>query len=543
MYRNLVKGRQVVVSTPIFYINASPHIGHLYTLMLSEYIKRAHLTNGNRTLLTSGTDEHGEKVYRAADKHRLDIHKYVDQQAAVFHDMIHKYVLDVDYFLRTTQQSHVDMVNEIWNLLVQKGFIKKENYEGWYSIREETFYQTRDLIEGQGGQYFTKEGDPVEKVTELNYMLKAKDVIKNPAQFIEEFSIFPSKKRNLLNEENFRDISISRPVSRVRWGVHLKSDPSCVAYVWFDALINYITALREIKMMDQNYRMSHPTTLINVVGKDIIKFHGVMFPIINKMAGMHFDQTVVCHDHWLHGGRKMSKSYANVVDPFHLLKGDHAHDHEKLKLYFLVHGPYNFDIDFSEDQIEVTYHTFIDKIVNCYSRVFSEGFQKNVDYEHLADEVELTPELREFMAEVSLHHKKVADSVSLENSPEAVWHHLLHYFDHVNNSITKFAPWTIKDSKKKTALVSVLVSALQYPLPFIYLFLPSYYKDLSSALLHEWPLADREHGRVDDFIPANLEETEDFEKFWRIQKSKAKLVVDHGLHSRQAFLREKVANK
>lgn len=526
-----------MVSTPIFYINASPHIGHLYTLVLSEYIKRAHLTNGNRTILTSGTDEHGEKVFRAAEKKHMDIHPYIDAQADVFKDLIHRYVIDVDYFIRTTQSSHLDMVNEIWNLLVQRGYIKKENYEGWYSVREETFYQTRDLIEGQGGSYFTKEGDPVEKVVELNYMLKAKDFIKNPAQFIEEASIFPSKKRNMLNEENFRDVSISRPTSRVRWGVKIKSDPSCVAYVWFDALINYITSLRELKLMDQHYRMSHPTTMINVIGKDIIKFHSVMFPVLNRMAGMPFDQSVVCHDHWLHGGRKMSKSYGNVVDPFSLLQGDQAH--EKLKLYFLVHGPYNFDIDFSEDQIEATYHTFIDKIVNCYSRVFSAGFQKNVDYEHLADEVELSADLKQLMAEVSEYHLKVADSVSLENSPETVWNNLLHYFDHINNSITKLAPWTIKDSKQKTALVSVLVSALQYPLPFIYLFCPSYYKDLSAALMHESPLAAGEHGRVDDFIPASLKEEDDFIKYWHVQKSKAKVIVDSGLHHRHMFLREK----
>src|SRR5205823_6499032 len=150
--------------------------------------------------------------------------------------------------------------------------------------------------------------------------------------------------------DNIRDISISRPISRVHWGLKIHSDPTCVAYVWFEALINYITLLRELNLTEHNWMLKQPTTMINVVGKDILKFHSVMFPIINKMLGLKFDHKVVCHEHWLRDGKKMSKSFGNVVNPFDYLNGD-RYAIERLKLYFLVFGPYHIDMGFSEEQM------------------------------------------------------------------------------------------------------------------------------------------------------------------------------------------------
>ena len=523
-----------MVATPIFYINAAPHIGHLYTLALAEFVKRAHLANGCQTFLTTGTDEHGEKVVRAAAELRRRLEDHVDVQAQVFRDLVHRCHVDADYFIRTTDSAHKEQVNKIWDLLLSKGHIKKETYSGWYCVREESFMQERDLIQDAAGKLFTKDGDLVERVEELNYMLKAKEFIIDPAKFIEEQIVFPSKQKHRLNEDNIRDISISRPISRVHWGLRINSDPSCIAYVWFEALINYITLLKELRLMDNSWVMKQPTTVINVVGKDIIKFHSVMFPIIKNMAGLHFDQTVVCHEHWLRDGRKMSKSYGNVVDPFELLQGNHAI--EKLKLYFLVYGPYSADADFSHEQMDALFGTFIDKIVNCYSRVFSHGFQKNVNYDHV--NTDLSPELAKFVAEVSMNHRKFADSVSLETPPEYIWFNLVHYFEHVNGAITHFAPWTIKDPQYKSTVLSLLVSALQYPLPFLYLFVPSFYKDVTNALLLESPLGSKEHARVDD-VMGDVDPENSFKRFWLQHLSRTRQVVDHGINNRSIFLRER----
>ena len=469
MFSKIIKNRSVILTTPIFYINASPHIGHLYTMFISDYIKRVLILNENEVVLTSGTDEHGEKVRRAAEIKGVGIREHVDVSSKVFRELARKFDVDLDGFIRTTEEDHMNTVNDVWEIMQGKGYIQKEVYRGWYSIREETFFHERDLRKDENGNLVTEEGDPVERVEEENYVLKSLGFVKEPAEFIERSKVYPSKQKSrLIGLVGFRDVSISRPVSRVRWGVSLRSDPSCVVYVWFDALINYLTLSKRFKLMEEDYSLNKDTVMINVVGKDIIKFHAVMFPIINNMLGLDFDHRIICHEHWLKDGRKMSKSYGNIVDPDSLITSSQSV--EELKLYFIVYGPYNSDSDYSEKQMVGLYNNFVDKIVNCYSRVFSPGFLKNTDFSSLDTRTLL--EDTGFVKDVEANLENVLGYVDFEKNPEEAWNSLLKYYDYLNNSITLQTPWKIKDKEQKTAVISRFIAALIYPLPLLYLFVP-----------------------------------------------------------------------
>ena len=252
----------------------------------------------------------------------MAIKDYVETQAEGFKRLVSQYRLAVDRFIRTTDADHQEVVNDIWDRLVGKGYIKKELYKGWYCVREETFFQERDLVKTKDGSWNTEEGDAVERVEEENYILKMKDFLDNQKFESQDQNIYPSKQKSRLKDLPSRDVSISRPITRVQWGIKLRNDSSNVIYVWFDALINYITLLRHFgfinKDLSSNQNLSRPV-LINILGKDILRFHSVMLPSISSMSGIDFEHHLVCHDHWLKDGRKMSKSYGNVVDPEYLL--------------------------------------------------------------------------------------------------------------------------------------------------------------------------------------------------------------------------------
>lgn len=523
MFKRLVSNSKVLVTTPIFYINGAPHIGHLYSIVLCEYLKRVHKMNGNQTYMSTGTDEHGEKVLKAAISRELDILTHTEQNSQVFKDLLIRCEVDHDQFIRTTEADHKVVVNKLWETLQAKGYIKKEKYRGWYSLREETFYNERDLLKDTFGRMVTVEGDLVEQIEEENYMLKMKGYLPDAASFIRESAIYPSgHKSKLTNLLDVRDVSISRLKSKLNWGVHLDSDPSCVVYVWFDALINYITVARRLKLLNEGtLEVNEPFTMVNVVGKDIIKFHGIMFPIINRMSGMGFAHQIVCHEHWLKDGRKMSKSLANVLDPDYYLA---KYSPEQVKLYLIVAGPYNQDTDFSETLLVNLYNAFVDKVVNCYFRVFATSFLKDTDLSQaLNGDVELSETDQPDWMELGTLYRQIVDGVGLEAAPEATWNAIILYFDTVNNWMSKAQPWKMKDRHYKSLYVLRLLASLLHVVELLYLFVPSFHRDLRPGL-------------------GLMHQCADLELFFQRNKGSFPAVVQHVILNKECFRRHKLCS-
>lgn len=326
-----------MVTSPIFYVNAEPHIGHLYSIVLTDSIKRWFEFRGEDALCITGTDEHGLKIQEAASRARKSEQKFCDDVSIKFKNLFDKADISYTDFIRTTEPRHHVAVQAIWKRLKERGYIYKGTHEGWYSVSDETFYpatQVEQVIANDGSKAMVAKetGKRVEWTSEDNYKFrlgKTKDALlqwleNNPDAIIPKpqyNSILQSIKTNAL--ESLADLSISRPRSRLSWGISVPDDPEHVVYVWLDALTNYLTVTGYPwnDRRDEVYKTSKNAwpADCHVVGKDIIKFHAIYWPAFLIAADLPLPSRIVSHAHWLQDNTKMSKSLGNITPPTPLI--------------------------------------------------------------------------------------------------------------------------------------------------------------------------------------------------------------------------------
>jgi methionyl-tRNA synthetase len=321
--------KRFYITTAIFYVNGQPHLGHAYEMVIADVIARAHRSLGQETFFLSGLDEHGQKVQQAALAEGKTPQAYCDELAAIWQAFAAKLELTNDDFVRTTSARHKQVVQTILSKLHAEGHFYKEVYRGFYSAREETFLTDKDRR--PDGTFDPAYGDVVE-LDEENYYFRLKDHQQWLIDYIEQNPTFvsPPTRRNevlgFLKNNVLEDLCISRPASRLNWGIPLPFAPDFVTYVWFDALSNYITvpaAQGDPGVPDSlnpqpstlNPQLSLWPADIHLVGKDIVKFHAVYWPIMLKAMGAALPKQVLVHGWWQKDGHKMSKSTGNVVDP------------------------------------------------------------------------------------------------------------------------------------------------------------------------------------------------------------------------------------
>jgi methionyl-tRNA synthetase len=321
--------KRFYITTAIDYVNGQPHLGHAYEKVVADVIARVHRSLGQETFFLTGLDEHGQKVQQAAVAAGKTPQAYCDELAAIWQAFAAKLELTNDDFVRTTEPRHKQVVQTILSKLHAEGQFYKEAYQGFYSIREETFLTEKDRR--PDGTFDPSYGEVVE-LKEENYYFKLKDHQQWLIDYIEQNPTFvaPPARRNevlgFLKNNVLEDLCISRPASRLNWGIPLPFDSDFVTYVWFDALSNYITipaaqgdpgvpsSLRPQPAVP-NPQLSLWPADIHVVGKDIVKFHAVYWPIMLKAMGAPLPKQVLVHGWWQKDGQRMSKSTGNVVDP------------------------------------------------------------------------------------------------------------------------------------------------------------------------------------------------------------------------------------
>ncbi|XP_058807350.1 methionine--tRNA ligase, mitochondrial-like isoform X2 [Phymastichus coffea] len=354
------------ITTPIFYVNAVPHIGHLYTAVVSDCIARYNLMQGHVTFLNTGTDEHGNKVEQAAKLLNMPVDTYCDKVSSDFREMCDDFEVGYTNFIRTTDAVHKATVHYFWKLLEEKNYIYKGKYSGWYCVPEEAFLSNQDLIEkktssGKSVKVSAESGHVVEWTEEDNYKFRLssfqddlkhwlKDVFyKIVTQWIEEGSCLT-------------DLSVSRPISRAPWGIPTPSDPNQTVYVWMDALVNYLSSLG---YPQKKYKEFWPPTT-QIIGKDILKFHGVYWPAFLIAAGLEPPKTLYCHSHWTVNGEKMSKSKGNVIKPFDAAE---KFTIEGLRYFLLRESVPHNDSDYNEERaLNVLNSELADTLGNLVSR-------------------------------------------------------------------------------------------------------------------------------------------------------------------------------
>ncbi|KAG8872530.1 methionyl-tRNA synthetase [Tulasnella sp. 331] len=367
------------VTTPIFYVNAAPHIGHLYSGVLADTLARyARLRNPDREVVfCTGTDEHGMKIQRAAADKGVAPEPFCDSVSQTFRDLASAANISHTRFIRTTEPVHYRAVEHLWRELVARGWIYKGHHSGWYSVSDEAFYaanQVMDVHDGDESYKVSKEsGSRVEWISEENYKFKLSAFQGKLGQWLEDNpkAIVPSSRWKEVHDAlldistPLEDLSVSRPSSRLKWGVPVPDDPDHTIYVWVDALANYLTAIGYPQRT-----VAWPAD-VQVIGKDIVRFHAIYWPAILMALDLPPPKTLLAHAHWTMDRQKMSKSRGNVADPFEAIR---VYGVDSVRYYLMRNAAIIDDSDWSADQIVKHHRRDLTGILgNLLARISSAG--------------------------------------------------------------------------------------------------------------------------------------------------------------------------
>ena len=448
--------RRVYLTTPLYYVNAEPHIGHTYTTVIADTLARWHRTRGDATLLVTGTDEHGDKIAQAAAAAGATPKAHADRISKVFRDTWDACGISYDHFIRTTDDYHVRTVQEILRRIEAAGDIYFSSYGGLYCYGCERFYTEKELVDGKCPDHQVA---PT-YIEEENYFFRMSryqqrlidDLTEHPQR------IEPERYRNevlaMLRGEALGDLCISRPKARLSWGIELPFDDRYVAYVWVDALTNYVSALQHIRPneFDEYWPQAE-----HLIGKDILKPHGVFWPTMLMSAGLPLFNRLHVHGYWNHGESKMSKSLGNVIRPLEMKQ---RFGMDAFRYFLLREMAFGQDATFSEDAFITRVNAdlangvgnLVSRTLAMQQRYFAGAVQPLG--EPTSDDHALAAAFRSARDEVA----SFTEQLAFHRALEALWRAI----DHANKYITATAPFTLaKDAAGKPRAGAVLHNLLE----------------------------------------------------------------------------------
>jgi len=339
--------KRFYVTTPIYYVNAEPHIGHAYTTIVADFLKRFYTMLGYETFFLTGTDEHGDKIVKAALQNNTQPQEYTDKISAIFKEQWKSMGIEFNDFIRTTEERHKKVVQHVLQKVYDNGDIYFGSYGGYYCFGCERYFTEKEMVDGKCPDHQKK----LEYIHEENYFFKMSKYQQWLIDYIHEHTDFirPERYKNevlaMLEGEALEDLCISRPKARLAWGIPLPFDTNFVTYVWFDALINYISA---IGYPDSDLFKNFWPVSNHLIAKDIVKPHGIFWPTMLKAAGIEPYQHLNVHGYWNMESTKMSKSLGNVVTPSQLLE---KYGNDQIRYFFLREMTFGLDAKFSEEAI------------------------------------------------------------------------------------------------------------------------------------------------------------------------------------------------
>ena len=342
------EAKKFYITTAISYPNGQPHIGHAYELIATDALARFKRLDGYDVFFLTGTDEHGQKMLQTARKEGMEVRDLADRNAGRFRDMTLALNASNDDFIRTTEERHYRTVQELWRRMEANGDLYKDSYAGWYSVRDEAYYDESETeLRGDKVRY-GPQGTPVEWVEEESYFFRLSAYGDRLLKLYEEHPEFigPDTRRNEVVsfvKQGLRDLSMSR--TTFDWGIPVPGDEKHVMYVWVDALTNYVTATG---WPDEDERNAYWPADLHIIGKDIVRFHTIYWPAFLMSAGLPVPKRVFGHGFLFNRGEKRSKSVGNVVDPFDLAKG---YGVDQVRYFFLREVPFGQDGNYSHEAI------------------------------------------------------------------------------------------------------------------------------------------------------------------------------------------------
>ncbi len=470
----------IYLTTPLYYVNAEPHLGHTYTTIIADTLKRYHRSQGLQAFLLTGTDEHGDKIAQAAKENGTDPKAYADRISALFRSTWDTCGISYDYFIRTTDTYHKQTVHEILQKIYDAGDIYFGEYGGHYCLGCERFYTEKELVDGKCPDHQTEP----KYIQEKNYFFRMGKYQQQLLEHIQSKPDFiqPEQYRTevlAFLREPLEDLCISRPKSRLDWGIPLPFDGDYVTYVWFDALINYVSALEQLG--GDSFQTYWPRAN-HLIAKDILKPHAVFWPTMLMAAGLPCYEHLYVHGYWIMDSGKMSKSLGNVVSPLDMKQ---RYSMDAFRYFLLRDMVFGQDAVFSlEGFINRVNADLANNLGNLVSRVLAmqkkyfNGQVQPLGKTWLEEDEKLRDTFLQADAEVRRHMERL----SFHRALEAIWVAL----DRTNQYIVQTSPFVLmKDPGNKPRVGEILhhlLESLRMTVVLIAPFLPDTAKEIQSLL-------------------------------------------------------------
>lgn len=453
--------RSFYITTPIYYVNDKPHIGHAYTTLACDVIARFMRLDGADVMFLTGTDEHGQKVEKSAQAAGVDPQAFCYGVSQNFRDMTALLNFSNDAFIRTTEDRHIRASQAIWQAMQANGDIYLDKYAGWYSVRDEAYYGEDEVTDGADGEKLSPFGSPVEWVEEPSYFFRLSAWQDRLLAYYDEEPgrILPASRRNEVVsfvKSGLRDLSISR--TSFKWGVPVPGDPDHIMYVWVDALTNYLTGVGYPDMESESFQRYWPADA-HVVGKDILRFHAVYWPAFLMSAGLAPPKRVFAHGWWTVEGQKMSKSLGNFIPPQHLVE---TYGLDQTRYFMMRELPFGNDGNFSHtamvnranSDLANDFGNLAQRVLsminkNCEAKVPQPGPLGEADEALLGQAAGLLAQVREEIEQQAIHR-----------ALERIWD----LVGEANRYVDAQAPWTLRkqDPARMATVLYVLAECIRH---------------------------------------------------------------------------------
>ena len=459
------------ITTPIYYPSANPHMGHAYSSIIADFFARCKKIQGSKVFFLTGTDEHGLKIQRAAEKKGMNPKDFCDEISVTFRELSKTLNLTNNDFIRTTEERHFKSVQNLWNILEKKNEIYLSKYSGWYSVSDEAFYSDDEIENVEGVKRAKSSNSLVEWVEEESFFFKLSKWEKPLLKFYDENPkfILPESRRNEVIsfvKSGLKDLSVSR--KSFSWGIKVPSNDQHVIYVWLDALTNYLSALNYPDVNDKLYKDFWPASL-HLIGKDILRFHAVYWPAFLLAANIPLPKRVYGHGWILSGEEKMSKSKGNILEPIEIIK---EYGLDPLRYYLIKEVSFGNDGNISQEKLEKCINSDLaNNYGNLCQRVMA-FIEKNLDSE-IPKKIKFSNEDLEILDNFNNSYQNLIDYIDDQDINSYI-NYILERLFAANKYFNDEEPWKKKDDiSRLNTIVYVSLELIRKITILLYPIIPS----------------------------------------------------------------------